>query len=421
VYCHSCGVKRSDDAVYCLKCGRMLAVDENSLPDATYELATAVEAYDAPVRFGARRQVEDGELVVLRADKLRTRKGTLWAWLLPMVLALVVAGALSAYYFYQIGLNERVLELQAEAKAAALSGDYDKALDKLREASDSRPSYAALQTDMELVTLAKELERMLGDAAKQLETKDGVQAEKALDQVDNRLKNREEPVYNRVKEQLEQAQVGLEVFKLSEELEGIQTADELEAKLAVARSLDSDEAHVIKEQIIARLVQVCTEEAEELLARKSFSDALAVTARARSVAKDNEQLLELELRIRKEQEQYEKTEQQRLEHAMQKAAAEDLKNQTAAVEVVRLKTSLDVFGGLTVEAQFKNAATRPIYSVVIQYTVYDENDIAVGSGTASATPEYVEPGETMGFVDTVYDVQSEHTRIVVDHATWYLD
>ncbi len=395
-------------------------MDENSLPPAAIELAAGIDTYEAPAAYSSAPYAE-GELVVLRSGQMRRGKRAVWLWLLPMMLLLVMSGALTAYYFYETDLNERVLELQAEAKADALSGHYEKAMDKLRQASDSRPAYAALQKDMDLVALAAEVERMIGDATQRLGDQDSIQAEKTLEQADGRLKGREEPVYSRVKEQLEQAQLGLEVLKLSQELDGAQTLEELEEKLAVARALDSEEAHAIKEHIIEKLVQVSTEQAEALLARKSYSDALAVTARARSVARDNQELLALELRIRKEQEQYEKTEQQRLEHAMQKAAAEDLKNQTAAVEVVRLKTSLDVFGGLTVEAQFKNAATRPIYSVVIQYTVYDENDRAVGSGTASATPEYVEPGETMGFVDTVYDVESENTRIVVDHATWYLD
>lgn len=118
---------------------------------------------------------------------------------------------------------------------------------------------------------------------------------------------------------------------------------------------------------------------------------------------------------------YEKREQRRLEQAMQQAAAEDLKNQTAAVEVVKIESTLDEFGDLNIVGELKNAATRPIYSISVQFIVYDADGKEVGKGKAEATPDYVDPGQKITFNSTVYGVYVENTTVVVDHATWYLD
>nr|WP_243864669.1 FxLYD domain-containing protein [Paenibacillus castaneae] len=106
---------------------------------------------------------------------------------------------------------------------------------------------------------------------------------------------------------------------------------------------------------------------------------------------------------------------------MQKEAAEDLKNQTAAVDVIHIKTTLDENGDVYIEAELKNVATRPIYSVKIQYTVLDKGGKEVAKGKAAVLPDYVEPGENMSFKEAVKDVHMEDTTVIVDHITWYLD
>nr|WP_232243042.1 FxLYD domain-containing protein [Paenibacillus sp. GSMTC-2017] len=106
---------------------------------------------------------------------------------------------------------------------------------------------------------------------------------------------------------------------------------------------------------------------------------------------------------------------------MQRAAKEDLINQTAAVEVGSTEKTLDEFGDLTIVGHLKNVATRPIYSVTVEFTVLNKEGEVLGKGSATANPNYIEPGEQMSYTATVYGVYTEDVDIVVDPPTYYLD
>lgn len=417
MYCHHCGKKQTADAVYCSQCGRQLLEEEDANAAVSSEMAAGLSETAASIET----EPSNGETIVPNESRKQSGGRSAWTWLTPIALAVVTAASVFTYYIYQSGINDEVIKLQAQAKTEALAGKYKEALATLKEAADARPGFAALQADAAIVAHAAELEQSVIAADKQLEEQKISEAEEALEQVKHELKGHNEPVYAKVKEQMEACNLKLSVMKLTDELAELKSVDELAAKLNVANHLDGEEAAAVREQIVAKIVDVSYSEAEALLEQRNYTDALAVTARALTFAKDDERLTALEQRINQEQAQYEKTEQQRLEHAMQKAAEEDLKNQTAAVEVVHIETTLDEFGDLTVEAELKNAATRPIYSVTIEFTVYNSDGLEVGSGTAEASPNYIEPGEKMSFTGTVYGVYVENTTVVVDHATWYLD
>jgi tetratricopeptide (TPR) repeat protein len=355
------------------------------------------------------------------AVRRRSTKRSILAWLVPIMLAIVTGGSLFGYYLYQLGINDRVVQLHAKAKEEALAGKYAEAQALLKEALTVRPGFAAAKKDAAVVDHVAALSQSIAAVGKQLEEQELSEAEESLEPLKSELKGHTEPIYAKVKAQLGDFKVQLELKKLTEELADLNTVDELAAKLNVANHLEGEEASAVQEQILAKIVDISFKEAEALLKTKHYSDALEVTDKALEYAKDNEQLAALEKKINKAQSDYEKTEQQRLEHAMQQAAAEDLKNQTAAVEVIQIDSTLDEFGDLSITAELKNAATRPIYSITVKFKVYDEAGVEVGSGTAVAMPDYVDPGEKMSFTSTVYGINVENTTVVVDHATWYLD
>lgn len=417
MYCHQCGKKRTDDAIYCSQCGRLLAADEDPAAALDAERAEVLSETAASIETELADEQSNRPNAALR----RSAGSSVWAWMVPVVLALVTSGSVFSYYIYQSGINERVIKLQTEAKALALAGKYAEAQALLKEAADARPGFDAVLKDAEITALVAELSYSVKAAGKLLKEQKLMEAEQTLEQAREGLKGHAEPVYAMVKEQLGIYTEQLGVMRLTDELASLSTVDELESKLNVANHLDGEEAAVLREQIIAKIVDISFKEAEALLKKRNYTDALTVTDRALAFAKDNERLLSLEKRIIQAQADYEKIEQQRLEQAMQQAAAEDLKNQTAAVEVVHMETTLDEFGGLNVTAELKNAATRPIYSITVKFIVYDAEGKEVGSGTAEAEPEYVDPGGKMSFTSTVYGVNVENTTVVVDHATWYLD
>jgi tetratricopeptide (TPR) repeat protein len=418
VYCHHCGKKQTEDAVYCSKCGKQLLEEEDAGAAIGSEMAAGLSEAAASLET----EPINGEKTILPNESRKQIGGrSAWTWLTPVALAAVTTASVFTYYIYQSGINDKVIKLQTQAKSEALAGKYKEALATLKEAAEARPDFAAIQADAAIVTHAAELEQSVAAAGEQIGEHKLSEAEQMLERVKDGLKGHSEPVYAKVKEQLEASNLKLNVIKLTDELVELKTVDELAAKLNVANHLDGEEAAAVREQIVAKIVDVSYSQAEALLEQRNYTDALTVTAIALTFAKDDERLTALEKRINQEQAQYEKTEQQRLEQAMQKAAKEDLKNQTAAVEVVHIETTLDEFGDVTIEAELKNAATRPIYSVKVEYTVYDSGGHEVGSGTAEVSPDYIEPGEKMSFTATVYGVYVENTTVVVDHATWHLD
>lgn len=421
MYCHHCDKKRTDDAVYCSQCGRQLVFeDAHSEAAAKAEWTEDIEETAAALDIDNVNTVK--EVALLPSTQKRMRgKYSVWLWLTPTIIAIAMTALVYAYYEYESGINDRVIELQTKGKVDAIAGKYEEALASLKQAREFRPDYAAVQLDIAIVSHALELELAIRDAAKLLEDEKNSEAERTLGQIKDELKGHIEPIYSKVKELLEAQTIKLEVIKLTEDYSQLTTVDALIGKLNIANGIESDGAKVVREQIVARIVEVSLEEAESLLKRKNYSEAMTVVERAFEFSKENEQLLAIEKRIEKAQLLYEKTEQLRLEQAMQRAAAEDLKNQTAAVEVVKVEKTVDEFGDLTIEAYFKNVATRPIYGVSIKFIVYDVKGEEIGSVKADATPNYIEAGENMTVTATIYGIHDENTTIVAEPVKWYLD
>lgn len=441
MYCHYCSRKFAEDANYCSHCGKPLIYRNEEEAAAAAELSQgwdeSASSIDNKITSGdedetfvytansshivlSSHPVHPSHQAQLIVDQRRSRG----AWVLPVsliALTLITAGLLLALYLYETDVNEHVLELQEQAQAAALAGEYEKSLHLLDEAVASRPNFTSLADDIWIVKHVMELH-------KQIELVDGYllnehlpQAEDELKRMRGQLKGRTEPVYAGVKVQTERLDSKMTVMKLSKELIDLTSFEELADMLSVVKGLVGADAEILAKQVVERIVEMNSKEAEILLKKKNYNGALVLTERALATVKDNEELIALLQRIVDEKSKYERTEQQRLEQAMQQAAEEDLINQTAAVEVVSIETTLDEEGALQVVGQMTNAATRPIYSVSVNFTVYDADGKEIGKGHADATPNYIEPGELINFTTTVYGVNVEGTTVVVDHATWYLD
>ncbi|WP_442050711.1 FxLYD domain-containing protein [Paenibacillus sp. 2TAB19] len=420
VHCHQCGKLQPEDAVYCNKCGKQLLIeaDEQSLVTAIDAVIDTIENESAVSAELSHSYIQAQQDVVV----IRQRNGgSWWMWLTPVALAVLAAAAVTVYYGHESRLNDKVILLQQQAREDALAGKYEEALASLDEAAGFRPDFAPVQADKDIIKRAAGYEELLESAKGHLAGGKLIEAERLLIQVKEDLKDTVEPIFTQAKKSLDSLSGELALHKLTQELDTSTTINELAAKLNIASGLDGDEAIAVREQIKAKIVDIGYEEADSLLNKKKYNDAMDAVDKALLYVSDDERLLGLKSKISNEKDKYEQAEQQRLEQAMQKAAEEDLKNQTAAVEVVRIEGTLDEFGDLIIHGELKNAATRPIYTVVVEYTVYDAQHNKIGTGTAEATPDYIEPGEAMSFSGTVYGVYVENTTVVVDHATWYLD
>jgi len=419
VHCLHCNRSFAEDANYCSHCGARLVSEQLGDRNNKFQLDSAGIELSLAEQSAASERVGDNSNNSLA--KVKSKVG-LWITVSALlVFILITAGAVFLYYQHELNINNEVLRLQQDARTAALAGKYDDALAKLHTASAKRPQFAALQSDEDIVLHAIELEGLLNNAEDQINAGAALEAEKQLDQAQAKLTGRKEPVYSKLRGKLDELSVGLKVHKLSKEMNYANSIKQISDHLHTVSGLAGEEADDLKEQLQNRLIDLSTKEASEYLRKKNYSKALSIVEQALALVNGNSELLTLQDKIRQEQAKYEREEQRRIEQAMQKAAEEDLINQTAAVEVVKIDRKLDEEGNLVIEGYLRNAATKPIHSVEVEYSIYDLNGNKVSSGTASASPDYIEAGETMKFLTTVYGVFVDDCTVTIDHATWYLD
>lgn len=407
VYCNYCGREHDADAVYCSQCGKLLK-------HQPLEAAALAERNAGMSETGAALGTK---------SKRRTKLGgrAIIIGLIPVFLFFATSATVWSYYLYETNTNDQVIEWHEQAKQDALAGKYEQALARLNKAVNARPEYSAAKKDLSIVEEAIGFEKELNAVNEKLKKNAITEAEPLLEQLKTKLRGREEQLFTVVHEQLADITIRLTVTQVGDKLEELQTVDELAVVLNQVKGLTGEDALDLCDRIEGEIAARTYEEADALLKKKNFTDALEVTKKGMTYTTNDEKLTKLYTRIEKEKKSYELDEQKRIENAMQKAAEEDLLNQTAAVEVKHIGTELDELGDFHIRGELKNAATRPIYSVTIEYTVRDSAGIVIESGSVEATPNYIEAGESFIFTGVVHEVTDANSTVVIDHATWYLD
>ncbi|WP_248565480.1 FxLYD domain-containing protein [Paenibacillus sp. L3-i20] len=394
-------------------------MDENAIwPGEQMEGAASLEVIS--VRNDIQRIAISGEGSVIQSEAMQSKKN----WIMPislLCLAFIVTASVFYYFQYEKNINEDVLNLQTEAKTAALGGEYKKALDLLSKAAKVRPAFAPIKADKDIIQHVIEVKLIADDVEKQLSNNKIKDAEAGVNLLRSELSGHKEPIYDKLRERLDALQMKMTIQQLQKQLETLVTVEEHADMLKVVNGLFGEEAIALKDRVLVGIRKLTLAEVEGLLKRKNFTDALSVVEESLFLVKGDADLTSLMKRVEDEQKRYEQAEQQRIEQAMQRAAEEDLINQTAAVEVVSTDHTLDEFGDLTIVGVMKNAATRPIYEVKVEFTVQSMDGEVFGKGSASATPNYIEPGEQLSYTATIYGVNTKDVVVVVDHATWYLD
>ncbi|WP_041613285.1 FxLYD domain-containing protein [Paenibacillus sp. JDR-2] len=414
LYCHHCVREHDADAVYCSRCGRLLEPERN-LQHGTDDQAAAFEEWDI-----AKDQASSA-LETSQPPLKQTGRGSLFIGLIPVIVLFGIAAVLLSYYLYEARLNNRVLDWQNAARQEALAGKYEEAFRQLNKAADARPDFKPVQADLKVVEEALSLDRTLTEIQQRLDDQDLGEASIQLEQVKSKLRGREEPIFGRVRDLVDEMSTKVTVLQVSAEYESMTGIDDLAGEYNQVKGLSGDEALALRQKIEAKIADISYDEADAMRKKKNFSAAITAAQKGLIYAPDNDKLTKLYDRIVVEKKNFEDAEQQRIEQAMQKAAEEDLINQTAAVKVKHIDAQLDLFGDFNVKGELLNAATRPIYSVVIEYTVHDSEGKVITTGKVDATPSYIEAGETFSFSFVVHHVQDENATVAIDHMTWYLD
>lgn len=408
MFCHQCGVKLPEEARFCSNCGAKVVHDEN----VTTENSQEVPSHEEEIEKEQDQKAESQS----KFQKIRKFLPTV----IPVSSFVLIAMGVTFYYLYEDRVNAQVLSLKNTAEELALKGEYEKAETKLNKAIKMRPEYGVLQKNIKAVQLANDFAKSLDQVAGKIKYKQFDDAAKDLASLKEKVNAEKGPLFKPFHKQIAEKEVTIKVGKIKQEIDQLHTVDQLAEKLNIVSSLSTEEAKAVKEQIINKIVQISSDEAQKELQNKQFSDALAVLDKGLQYAVNDKKLLTFKEKVKQEKEVFEKAEQERLEKAMEVAAQEDLKNQTAAVEVSSLDAQVDDYGDLYINGNIKNVATTGIYSVTIYYTITDMNGNYIDEGFTTVYPYHLNPGDSGSFEDIFYGVNQD-VNVEVTNIKWYLD
>ena len=427
MYCHHCQRGFAEDAIYCSQCGKKLLqhniASEQKVgiwPDETIEYINVDHSgYEELI---AELSIQSNDKV---KDNVKSNKGNFAVKITIgfLLLIVVISGALFRYYKFELDHNEHVLELQSDAKLSALAGNYEAAITYLDEAILIRPQFNPLQQDQNLVYVAIKIERIAADLEAIIERGSESEASKKLEEFRQELNGYKEPIFDKLREKLEELNMKYTILSLTNELTTLGSISDLGNLLNVVNGLIGEEAATLREHIIDRIRTTATAEVNDLLTKKKFTAALKTTESALAWSRTDDTLLNLKQKVKQEQTAYELVEEQRIQKAMEEAAAEDYINQTAAIELIEYEKVMNELGNIVVVAYMKNVATRSIYDVTIDYKIVDSTGTIISDGTMSVTPGYIGSGEGMSFSVTLpegLDYEAE-IDVTISNGTWSLE
>ncbi|MBM7619855.1 tetratricopeptide (TPR) repeat protein [Bacillus tianshenii] len=395
MFCHNCGLKVSSDAKFCSNCGANLREEDI--------------------------HKNDNEIIEGRGmDRNRKKSGVILPLLIPVLAFSLLVGGLGWFYFHETKVNGKVIALKDSAEELALEGKYEQSKSKLSSAIDLRPRYYVLQNNLEVVMIAEELQAEMQDTNALIKDKKFEDAEKELSRLNEKIAKLNGPLFQPIKKELAEKDTMIKVGKINSELDQLKTVDELARKLAVLSAIPSEEGKAVKEQILNRIVQITTTNAETELEQKQFTKAISLTDKGLQYAINDKRLLSLKEKIEQTRTEFELAEQERIEKAMEAAAKEDLKNRNAALEVVGLKYVEDDAGGMTITGEVKNIVSKTVSSITVYYNILSKDKTVLDTGFTTVYPYKLPPGEKAKFEDYYYGV-FEDVTVEIENMTWLVE
>lgn len=394
MYCHVCGTKNGPGDKTCRKCS-------TKLKEAVPAESLSRQQQPAPRQESA-------------------NQGRTFSWIIPLLLAAVMGALLTYYYNQESGINAEVKALHLQAEQAALDGKYKEALQLLDAALALRPNVDALIQDRQITAKAFNLMNQLNDAATSLKTGKLSAGDKTIQAVSKVLKEREEPIFAKVRAALSNRKVTLAVLKVKKEIDSLTTVEGLAEKLKTVSNLNGKEAEAVEKQIVDKLTGISYKQAEQQVKKKNFTAALQTVDQGLSYAPKEVKLTTYREEIIREKKAFEKAEEERILLAEQQAAEEELRNRTGAVSVVELTAELDIYGDLHISGMVANKGTRPIWSIALIININSTDGDYIGETDAYVYPVTLDTGE-QGYFETYYYGVYETADVSVTNATWYLE
>ncbi|MGF7399137.1 FxLYD domain-containing protein [Thermoanaerobacterium thermosaccharolyticum] len=341
-------------------------------------------------------------------------------WLIPFSFAVMVAIAVTFYFFYEIGVSKEVEKIRAKAEDMALQGNFDTALNFAKKGLALRPNHKVLQQDLALINFGKTVYEKLETANKYADDKKFDLALKSISAVDKDLEGRSGEYFDMLSNLSKKYKTQVEVKQLYDDAKNKNTIDELADALSRLSYIDSPDAKNIDKLIRQKIANIAYSNANELLKDKQFDKALKVIEKAMQYDSSNAKLISFKKTIVDQKTAFENAEAQRMQQAMISAAKEDAMNRTNAVSVLNVKNYINGYGDFVIEGEIKNVATKPIYEVEIYYAIYDANGNTIGDGYTYVYPVYLSPLQKGSFSNIHYGL-SNADHIKITGINWYID
>lgn len=435
--CDKCGIKVSDEAVFCYKCGIKLKKCDIKEIACSEELGGDTLQVNI-IRQAVKETIEKDRNKALALDSERsiskisndnknieTTEGDKIPFYKNINIVMPLSASIFALiltfscYLYELKVSKDVENLRVNAENLALQGKISEASSIVEKALNIRPNNKTLQADKKFLADGERVKAHISAVDDYVKKKDYNKALNELDKADKVISGSDGEIYTLFKKNIEDKRTGITVIQIKSEMNNKSSIKDLASLLTRIYHYNVKEAKDTSEELRKRISSVAYNDANELLKKSNFIAAIASVDEGLKYNPEDKKLTSFKEVIVNQKNSFEQAEQERLEQAMVAAAQEDKNNKTNAVEVIESNTEINKYGDFVIKGKIKNVATRPISSVQIYYAIYDENNNELGKGSTYVYPNNLNINDTGDFQNTEYGMVKGH-HIKVTKITWSL-
>ncbi|MCQ4087579.1 zinc ribbon domain-containing protein [Saccharibacillus sp. JS10] len=396
--CPECGAELPEDSRFCSHCGaKQLQVDqEPHSPSVIEPIADTMEPSH----------------VITRSERPLPPKKQPLLWILPLLLAVCIAGILIWQVGYERTLNDEVSSIQRSGADAALGGNYEIAEAKLNQALAKRPDQPGVRADLATIQKIRSLDDKLTEVQRMIAKSEMAAANGKLNEVQNELSALEGGAYNRLRTRFEQLREKLDLASIRTQAESTNQVEKLGGLLHTASRYQAEDKQEIVNLISDRIVQVGVSTAEQAIESGSYHEAAAAIDEARKYVPEAEKLIELEQQIVALSDKNDSTESQ-----LVFLSGSELNQRQSDLRLSDFKQQAES-NGITFSGVFTNASSYDMYELLLEYRAYDAEGSFLSEDWMAISPDLIKAGDTTTFSRKV-NAAKPGTIVVIDSVSWY--
>lgn len=386
IYCPYCGIRINEDEVFCFHCGEKIPDD-----------------------IGSRITID--------------RKSFNRLWILPITLCLLVALFI---FGYQKNIHRKIDEakqLYQQSEEKILDKEYHEAKKLLENVLQLSDNFPQAEVAWQFANEATYIQKNIEQAKEKLNDSDYEEALSLINESERSLRDYSGEAVNHLIDHLTMEQNAIKLESIKSTLEDDPSIDDLKVLLWEAEAIKIDDAEEITEHIREQIVDYTYSKAIEQLNKYQFSDAKILLDDGLKYAENSEKLKSLKATIEKEKEAFETAQQERIEQALYQAEEEKEMNEMEAITLKDANVTQDKNHLIHVQGEVESVATVPVHSVIIEYTLLDQDDQEILTNKAVTYPDTLYPEEIGKFEFTHFEIDEQIDDITIDVSkfTWYTE